>query len=89
MRGSQFNTSLRGLIKTGFGLSIGVMLGHILFILLGLAFFIPGYILYMKDKKSSDSTKKIFSIVLMAIGVIVMGGLGFSFLLDNMGDMFE
>lgn len=88
-RVSGFNNSFRGLIKTGFGLSIGVMLGHILFILLGLAFFIPGYILYMKDKKSSDSTKKIFSIVLMAIGVIVMGGLGFGFLLDNMGDMFE
>lgn len=89
MRGSQFNTSLRSLIKTGFGLSIGIMLGHILFILLGLAFFIPGYILYRKDKKSSDSTNKIFSIILMAIGVIVMGGLGFGFLLDNMSDMFE
>lgn len=81
--------SLRSLVKTGFGLSIGFMLGHILFIVIGLAFFIPGYILYMKNKKSPDSTNKIFSIILMAIGVIIMCGLGFSSLLNNMGDMFE
>jgi|LauGreSuBDMM15SN_2_FD.fasta_scaffold17138_1 predicted transporter len=82
------SNSLRGLIKTGFGLSIGLMLGQILFILLGLAFFVPGYMLYMKDKKSPDSTNKILSIALMVIGVIIMGGLGFGFLLDNMSDMF-
>jgi len=64
------------------------MLGQILFILLGLAFFVPGYMLYMKDKKSPDSTNKILSIALMVIGVIIMGGLGFGFLLDNMSDMF-
>jgi predicted transporter len=83
------SNSLRGLIKTGFGLSIGLMLGQILFILLGLAFFVPGYMLYMKDKKSPDSTNKILSIALMVIGVIIMGGLGFGFLLDNMSDMFS
>ena len=82
------SNSLRGLIKTGFGLSIGLMLGQILFILLGLAFFVPGYMLYMKDKKSPDSTNKSLSIALMVIGVIIMGGLGFGFLLDNMSDMF-
>ena len=82
------SNSLSGLIKTGFGLSIGLMLGQILFILLGLAFFVPGYMLYMKDKKSPDSTNKILSIALMVIGVIIMGGLGFGFLLDNMSDMF-
>ena len=87
-RGSNTNSSLRGLIKTGFGLSIGLMLGQILFILLGLAFFVPGYMLYIKDKKSPDSTNKILSIALMVIGVIIMGGLGFGFLLDNMSDMF-
>ena len=83
------SNSLSGLIKTGFGLSIGLMLGQIIFILLGLAFFIPGYMLYTKHKKSSDSTNKNLSIVLMAIGVIIMGGLGFGFLLDNMSDMFS
>ena len=82
------SNSLRGLIKTGFGLSIGLMLGQIIFILIGLAFFVPGYILYMKDKKSPDSTNKSLSIALMVVGVIIMGGLGFGFLLDNMSDMF-
>jgi hypothetical protein len=77
-------SSLGSLVKTGFGLSIGLMLGHILFILLGLAFFIPGYILYTKGKKSPDSNNKTLSIVLMAIGVIIMGGLGFGFLLESM-----
>ena len=81
--------SLRSLIKTGFGISIGFMLAHILFLLVGVAFFVPGYILYMKNKKSPDSTNKIFSIILMAIGVIIMSGLGFGLLLNNIGDMFE
>jgi predicted transporter len=81
--------SFRSLIKTGFGLTIGFMLGRILFLLVGVAFFIPGYILYMKNKKSPDSTNKIFSIILMAIGVLIMGGVGFGLLLDNIGDMFE
>jgi hypothetical protein len=43
----------------------------------------------MKNKKSPDSSNKIFSIILMAIGVIIMGGVGFGLLLDNMGDMFD
>jgi hypothetical protein len=81
--------SLRSLIKTGFGLSIGFMLGQVLFIFIGLAFFLPGYFMYMKNKKSPDSSNKIFSIILMAIGVIIMGGVGFGLLLDNMGDMFD
>lgn len=81
--------SLRSLIKTGFGISIGFMLAQILFLLVGLAFFVPGYILYMKNKKSPDSTNKVFSIILMAIGVIIMGGIGLGLLLDNVGDMFD
>jgi len=88
-KNSGMTNSFRSLIKTGFGLSIGIMLGQILFLLVGVAFFVPGYILYMKNKKSPDSTNKIFSIILMAIGVIIMGGLGFSLLLNNIGDMFE
>ena len=88
-KNSGMTNSFRNLVKTGFGLSIGIMLGHILFLLVGLAFFIPGYILYMKNKKSPDSTNKIFSIILMGIGVVIMGGIGLGLLLDNMGDMFE
>ena len=82
--------SMKSLIKTGFGISIGMFLAQMIFILIGMAFFIPGYLLFKKsssDKKESSS--QIGGIVLMALGVAVMGGLGFGVLLDSAGDMFS
>ena len=80
--------SLKSLIKTGFGLSIGFSLARIIFILIGMAFFIPGYLMFKKaDKKESGS--QVGGMVLMAVGVAIMGGLGFGFLLDSAGDMFS
>ena len=74
----------------GFGIGIGVMAAQILFILVGLAFFIPGFILFTKAKKQRQkgSSDQIGGIVLMVLGVVVMGGLGFGLVLDNIGDMF-
>ena len=82
--------SMRSLVKTGFGLSVGVFLAQMIFVLLGMVFFIPGYILFIKkssDKKGNGS--QIAGIVLMVIGVVIMGGLGFGVLLDSVGDMFD
>lgn len=81
---------MRSLVKTGFGISIGVFLGQMIFVFLGMLFFIPGYILFIKkssDKKGNGS--QIAGIVLMVIGVVIMGGLGFGVLLDSVGDMFD
>jgi hypothetical protein len=83
--------SMKSLIKTGFGISIGMFLAQMIFVLVGMAFFIPGFILL---KKSSSDKKKInnsqiLGMVLMILGVVIMGGLGFGVLLDSAGDMFS
>ena len=82
--------SMKSLVKTGFGLGIGFSLANIIFILIGMAFFIPGYLMFKKsssDKKEGSS--QIGGMVLMGLGVVIMGGLGFGVLLDSVGDMFE
>jgi len=83
--------SMRSLVKTGFGISIGMFLAQMIFILIGMAFFIPGFILLKKSSsdKNETSGSQIGGVVLMALGVIIMGGLGFGFLLDSVGDMFS
>jgi hypothetical protein len=79
---------LKTLIKTGFGLGIGVIAAQMIFILLGLAFFVPGYIMYNKEKKDTSSANTITGIVLMGIGVVIMGGLGFGFFINEIDDLF-
>jgi hypothetical protein len=83
--------SMRSLVKTGFGISIGMFLAQMIFVLVGMAFFIPGFILLKKSSsdKNETSGSQIGGVVLMALGVIIMGGLGFGFLLDSVGDMFS
>lgn len=83
-------TSIKNYMKMGFGVGAGVFFAQILFILVGMAFFIPGYILVTKAKKQGEkgSTDQIAGAVLMVLGVVVMGGLGFGLVLDNIGDMF-
>lgn len=66
------------------------MAAQIVFVLLGMAFFIPGFIMYTKAKKQGQmgGSDQIGGVVLMAIGVIIMGGLGFGILTSDIGDMF-
>lgn len=78
--------SLRSLVKTGFGLGLGLFLARIVFVLVGLAFFIPGYTMYKQQKK--DSPVDLLPILLMGIGVVLMGGAGLDLLLDASGDLF-
>lgn len=83
--------SLKSLVKTGFGLGIGLMAAQILFIIIGAALFIPGFILFTKEKNKSDknSTNQITGLVLMGVGALIMGGLGFGLFLGHLGSMFE
>jgi hypothetical protein len=53
----------------------------------GLAFFIPGYIMISKEKKDTSSGSKIGGIVLMGIGVVFMGGVGLGFLVNGIDDL--
>lgn len=78
--------SIRSLARTGFGLGVGVMGAQILFLLVGAAIFIPGYVLVTNAKKEQEPSdvKRITGLVLMGIGVLIMGGVGFGFLLENL-----
>jgi hypothetical protein len=79
---------LKSLIKTGFGIGIGVLAAQMIFILLGLAFFVPGYIMFNKEKKDSSTGGKIGGLVLMGIGVVLMGGFGLGLFINELDDMF-
>lgn len=78
--------SIRSLAKVGFGLGLGVMGAQIVFMLVGAALFIPGYLMLDAARKSDNpnETKRITGLVLMGLGVIIMGGVGFRFLMENL-----
>jgi len=82
---------LKSLIKTGFGLGIGVIAAQMIFILLGLAFFVPGYIMFNKEKKGNKDTTSanaIGGIILMGFGVVLMGGVGLGLFINEIDDLF-
>lgn len=82
--------SLKSLVKTGFGLGIGVYLAQIVFLLIGAAFFFPGYLMLQdRNRKNAGASEKIVPFLLMGIGVVIMGGVGFGLLVENAGDLFE
>jgi hypothetical protein len=79
--------SMRNLVKTGFGISVGMFLAQMIFILIGMLFFIPGYLMFKKADKEKSEGSQIGGIVLMGLGVVVMGGAGIGILMDSVGDM--
>jgi len=79
--------SMRNLIKTGFGISVGVFLAQMIFLLIGMVFFIPGYIMFVKADKEKSKGSQIGGIILMGLGVVMMGGAGFGFLMESVGDL--
>jgi|UniRef100_A0A6C0DJP5 predicted transporter len=79
--------SMKSLIKTGFGISVGMFLAQMIFILIGMLFFVPGYMLFKKSDKEKSEGSQIGGIVLMGLGVVIMGGAGFGILMDSLGDM--
>lgn len=67
-------------IKTGFGLTLGSLLAMMIFIAIGAAIFIPGFVIVNKEnakkkKEEQNNGLKILGYILMFIGMIV--GLGF------------
>ena len=79
--------SMKSLVKTGFGISVGMFLAQMIFILIGLVFFIPGYLMFKKADKEKSSGSQIGGLILMGLGVVVMGGAGIGILMDSIGDM--
>lgn len=76
------NTQFSSLIRTGFGLGIGSIFATIIFIVIGLAFFIPGFMLVVKEIKNEkkglevNNTRKVWGYILMVIGMIFGMGMG-------------
>ena len=80
--------TLKTMIKQGFGLGIGFLSAQVIFIFVGILLFIPGYLLFVSQEKKTDPTvsKQISGLVLMFLGVVLVGGIGFGFLIDAIGD---
>lgn len=85
------SNSFKNLVKSGFGLGLGVLAAQVLFLLIGAAIFYPGYLLVMKEKKDTEDTssKKMLGLLLMGIGVLIMGGIGFNILTENLNDLLQ
>lgn len=77
--------SLKSLVKTGFGLGLGLYAAQVLFLLLGLAFFLPGYSMFQKATK--EKSDKVVPFALMAVGVVIMGGAGLGILMDSFNEL--
>ena len=78
--------SITSLARTGFGLGIGIMGAQVVFMLIGALLFVPGYLLLDSARKEQppSTSKRITGLLLMGIGVVIMGGVGFGFLLENL-----
>jgi hypothetical protein len=79
--------SLKSLVKTGFGLGLGVFAAQIIFVLLGMMFFLPGLYLLKKDqndKSSNGSGSYYLGVGLMLVGVVLMGGIGFGEFMNDL-----
>ena len=82
--------SFKNLVKTGFGLGLGLFASQIVFILFGLLFFVPGFVMFTNARRTSEkgSSGQIGGLVLMGIGVVIMGGFGLGLFLGDLEDMF-
>lgn len=78
--------AIKEFAKMGFGLGLGFLGAQLIFVALGLAFFVPGLILVRSAKREGDTNSGSYygGITLLAIGVIFMGGAGLGTLIDNL-----
>jgi hypothetical protein len=77
--------NILNLAKTGFGLGLGFYALQIITLLIGMAFFIPGLKMVRQSKERNEGTSNnyIIGMILLVVGVVVMGGIGFSQLVNN------
>ena len=73
--------SIKNYAKAGFGLGIGVISAQMIFLLVGIVFFILGSIELKKARAGGGS--RVFPYMLMVLGVVFAGGLGFGLLMEN------
>jgi hypothetical protein len=78
--------SLKNLVKTGFGLGVGLIGAQMIFLLLGIVFFILGRVELKKARARGGSLMVPY--VLMVLGVVLGGGLGFGLLMSDVDTNF-
>ena len=83
--------NMRSNVATGFGLGIGLHLSFIIFLMIGMLLFIPGLILWTREKKKPKNERNQTTIFLafglMILGCIIGMGLGGGFLFSQLGEM--
>lgn len=76
------------IVKFGFGAGLGMILINMLFISIGLAFFIPGLMMLSAERKKppeeKNNTKLYTAYALMVLGCIFGLGLGAGFLFSEL-----
>lgn len=77
------------MVSTGFGLGLGVGGAQILFMFIGVILFVPGIVMFSKEKKAGEkaSTTQIIGVILMGLGSILMFGMGFGLFIGAVQDM--
>jgi 4-hydroxybenzoate polyprenyltransferase len=85
-------TSMGSFIKAGFGLGVGSILATIIFMLIAVALFIPGFIMVKseqkKDKDKRNTTKLVIGYILMGLGMVLGMGFGASIFFSMLGGEF-
>ena len=88
----QSKTPIMEYARVGFGSGLGLFASLMLFTLVGVIFFIPGFILVnreqKKPKEEQNQTMKVFGYILMAIGMIVGLGFGAGAFFGELGSEF-
>ena len=81
---------VKDMFKTGFGLFSGIMVAQMLFMLAGLAFFIPGFLMLKKEQKKPKAEQSlVLPYVLMGIGMVLGVGMGSGVFFDNLASNFS
>jgi hypothetical protein len=73
---------LKELVKTGFGLGLGVAAAQMVYLVIGFAFLIWGVSLLKKAREGKESYG--FAYFILFLGVVFGLGLGAGFVLDNL-----
>ena len=77
--------------KVGFGLGLGSLAAFLIFTCIALVFFIPGFIIVIKQRKlpkeERNTTLQVVGFILMGIGMIVGLGFGASVFFGELGEL--
>jgi hypothetical protein len=77
---------MKNLIKTGFGLGVGLIGAQMIFLLIGALFFFWGLIERGKARKSGGSM--VMPYALMVLGMVFRLGLGFGVIAEGISNNF-